>query len=138
MASYKTDFEEERRDRKSAHSKMADMQRRLSQLEGRTAHERATYNHEVDELERCRDAIREQLRIKDQELLCVTEELRKHKQILSELELVHQRRIQEVREELQAKASQVKQYAKENETLKQQKRQLKEQVCISGPLVWLL
>ena len=35
---YKSDFEEERRDRESAHSKMADMEKQIAQLKGLSGH----------------------------------------------------------------------------------------------------
>ena len=124
---YKSDFEDERKDREAAHSKMADMERKIARLEGRSGHEKALLKHEVGELERDKDTILETLQAKDREL-------QKHKQVLNDLEVIHQRRAQEASEEieqlksqvsqsksdLQAKASQVRQYAKENEKLKQQ------------------
>lgn len=131
MASYKYDFEEERKDRVSAHSKMADMEKKMTQIQGLSGHEKAAMELEVDELKKDKDTILKQLRIRDEELQTATKQLQSHKQILSDLELVHQRRIQEaskeivqlksqIKSEQQAKASQVRQYAKENETLQQQ------------------
>ena len=125
--SYKSDFDQERSDRENAHSKIADLQKKVVQLESLTGHERAGYQHEMVELERDSQAIKERLQKTDQEL-------QRHKQILTDLEIVYQRHVQEAskdldhwrnqadsrQEEVQAKSSQVKQYAKENEKLKQQ------------------
>ena len=122
--SYKSDFEAERSDRENAHCKVADLQKKLTQLESLTGHERAGYQHE---LEQDNQAIKERLQKTDQEL-------KRHKQILTDLERVYQRHVQEAskdldhwrnqadsrQEEVQAKSSQVKQYAKENAKLKQQ------------------
>lgn len=128
MELYKSDFEEERKDREAAHSKMADMEKRFVQLEGRSGHERATYAHEVGELERDNEVIKEQLRARDQELQKVKKELEKHKCNLADLEVIHQKHVVEAKNDLLAKASQVKQYAKENETLKQQCGKINQQV----------
>ena len=144
MSIYKTDFEEERRDRVSAHSKMADMENQIVQLTGRSGHELATYKHEVDELKRDKQAVQDELRKKHQELESVTAELKKHQTILADLEIVHKKCVEESNKEvanlkvkaeaatseLQAKASQVKQYAKENDTLKKEIQQLKQQVTV--------
>ena len=128
--SYKSDFEDERRDREVAHSKMADMEKELLQLKSRTGLERATLERELGELEEDKCAIKEQLQNRDQELQEVKKELEKHKQILADLEVVHQKRMTETQREHQAKASQVKQYAKENESLKQQNGVIKKQVHV--------
>ena len=127
VTSYKSDFEQERSDRENAHSKMADLQKKVIQLEGLTGHERVGYQHEIAELKRDYQAIKEKFHETDQQL-------QSHKQILADLEVVHQRHVQEAnkdlfhwkdqagsrQQEVRAKSSQVKQYAKENEKLKQQ------------------
>ena len=132
--SYKSDFEEEREDRAAAHGKMADMEKEIAHLKGRSSHEKAELKLEVDQLERDKDTYKEVLQDKEHKLRVATIELEKHKKVLHDLETVHSRHVQEagkqIRElasqasqaksKLQAKVSQVKQYSKENEKLKLQ------------------
>lgn len=147
VITYKSDFEDERRDRASAHGKVADLEKEIDRLTGRSGHEKVTFKHEIDELKRDKLAIRDELQRNQQELETAKEdletvkaELKKHQTVLVDLETVHQKRVQEVADlnvkaetamsELQAKASQVKQYAKENDTLKQEIQKLKQQVIV--------
>ena len=125
------------------------MEREIAELTGRNQHEIITYKHEIDEQKRDIYAIRDELRKKHQELERVTEDfeamkavLKKHQTNLADMEIVHQKYVQEAHREvvnlklkvetatseLQAKVSQVKQYTKENDTLKQEIQKLKQQV----------
>ena len=132
MASYKSDFEDERKDREAAHSKMAGMEKKITQLEGRSGYEKAVLKYEMGELESDRATILEKLQKRDEELKTATKQLERHKEILRDLELVHQNHIRDASKEIeqlkrqasqtkskqQAKASQVSQNTKENEKLK--------------------
>ena len=99
---YSEDFASERRDREAAHSKFADLQER--------------YTYDVGELKA--------------QLAQMEEDLLHHKDILAEVEQVNQRREKEMRSvleeasnnqtEVQAKTSQVKQYKKQVDSLKDQ------------------
>ena len=127
------------------------MEREIARLTGRSDHEIAAYQHEIDEQKRDKHVVRDELQKKHQEFERVTEdfeavkaELKKHQTNLADLEIVHQRYVQEAQKEvadlkvkveratseLQAKTSQVKQYAKENDTLKQDIQKLKQQVTV--------
>ena len=136
---------------------MADMEKTMVQIEGRTDHEKSALileignlktdrdvlkeelrkkDQEPGELNRDRDVVREELRKKDQDLQIANEELKKHQRILTDLEKVSQKltlELQEVKSEHQAKVSQVKQYAKENEKLKKQVC-----TCISAVIIVML
>ena len=104
---------------------MADMTMKLAQLEG---HGRAGYQ-----------AIKGELGSTYQELQSTKRELQRHKEILADFEIIYQKRTQDAtmdivhlneqvaaaEREQQAKASQVKQYAKENNRLKQEIEQFK-------------
>lgn len=142
MLVYKSDFEEERRDRERVHGLIDDMKKKEAQIQGRAAHERALYKHEVDEIK--------------EDLQYTKEQLLKHKTLLADTEKLNQIRVQEAnkykdeaeatkgecskyfqeaesfresadywrkqaeenKRDVQAKTSQVKQYAKEIERLK--------------------
>ena len=144
MTSYKSDFEEERKDRAAAHGKMADMEKEIAQLKGLSSHEKAELEHEVGELEKYKDTYKEALQDRDKKLRFATDELEKHKKILHDLETVHSRHVKksgkqiqeltsqvsEAKSELQAKVSQVKQYSKENEKVKGKNEYLKLQVHV--------
>ena len=103
---YRSDFKAERRDGEEAHSQIADLQKEIAQYKGEEA---STYLQRINVLEN---------------------QLAEHQQSLSTVELVNQklpREVQSAREkcqgleqDIQAKSSQVKQYAKEVERLKQQ------------------
>ena len=148
MITYKSDFEEERRDREAAHSKMADMEKKKAQL---TGHEGATYKHEIYELKQDKQVLKEELHKKHKEIEKVTgdfwaikADLKKYQTVLADLEIVHKKHVQAARTEsknlkqiaedamsdLQAKTSQVKQYAKENDALKKEIQKLKHQVIV--------
>ena len=139
---YKTDFEEERRDRERIHGLVDDLKKEKSQAEGLAAEERAAYKQELDNI--------------NQDFEYAKKQLHKHKVLLAEAEKLSQTMIQEARKakdaadaakgetekyfqeaekfrestkfwrnqaevsqrDVQAKASQVKQYAKEVERLK--------------------
>ena len=118
------------------------MEREIARLTGRSDHEIATYKHEIDEQKRDTHFVQDELRKKHLELESVRKDLeiakvqlKKHQTNLADVEIVHQKYVQEANKkvadltsELQAKASQVKQYAKENDTLKQEIQKLKQQV----------
>ena len=118
------------------------MEREIARLIGRSDHEIATYKYEIDEQKRDTHFVRDELQKKHLELESVREDLKaakvqlkKHQTNLADVEIVHQKYVQEASKkvadltgELQAKASQVKQYAKENDTLKQEIQKLKQQV----------
>ena len=127
------------------------MEREIARLTGRSDHEIAAYKYEIDEQKRDKHIVRDELQKKHQELENVREdlkaakvELKKHKTNLSDLEIVHHKHVQEAYEkvadlkwkvetatsELHAKASQVKQYAKENDKLHQEIQKLKQQVIV--------
>ena len=143
MLVYKSDFEEERRDRERVHGLIDDLKKKETQIEGRAALERAAYKHTLDDVQH--------------DLQHTKEQLHKHKTLLADAEKLNQTKVQEahkLREEadaargdankyyqeaekfresadfwrhraetnqrdLQAKTSQVKQYAKEVEKLKE-------------------
>ena len=144
VALYKSDFEEERKDRVTAHSKMADMEKEIAQVKGLSEQQVAAYIQENNELREYQHTTREQLQCRDQELQVVKRELQKHKQNLADLEIVHQKLADEsgkelgkwrsqavkAQSQLEGKASQVKQYAKENDKLKQKAEHLKLQVQV--------
>ena len=140
---YKSDFEEERKDRERVHGLIDDLKKKETQVEGRAAHERAAYKQTLDDVQ--------------QDLRYTKEQLHKHKTLLADAEKLNQIRVQEAhkfkeeadaargetnkyfqeaekfrestdfwrsqaetnRRDLQAKTSQVKQYAKEVEKLKE-------------------
>ena len=142
MLVYKSDFEEERRDRERVHGLIDDMKKKEAQIEGRAEHERALYKHKLDEVKG--------------DLQYTKEQLHKHKTLLADTEKLNQIKAQEAnkykdeaeaargefskyfqeaesfresadywrsqaeanKRDVQAKASQVKQYAKEIERLK--------------------
>ena len=142
MLVYKGDFEEERRDRERIHGLIDDMKKKEAQIQGRAAHERASYKQELDEVQ--------------EDLRYTKEQLHKHKTLLADAEKLNQIRVQEAskykdeaeaardefskyfqeaesfrestdfwrkqaeanQRDVQAKTSQVKQYAKEIERLK--------------------
>ena len=139
---YKSDFEEERRDRERIHGLIGDLEKKNVQVEGRAAQEKAAYDQTLDDV--------------NQDLLYTREQLHKHKVLLSEAEKQNQIRVKEAqkandsaeaarqeaskyfqesekfrqstnfwkseaetqRRDVQSKASQVKQYAKEIDRLK--------------------
>ena len=137
---YKSDFEEERRDRERIHGLVNDLNREKTQIEGHAAHERAAYKQTLVDVQ--------------QELRYTKEHLYKHKTLLADAEKLRVQEAHKFKEEiavargeadkyflevekfresvhfwrnqaetdqrdLQAKASQVKQYAKEVEKLKE-------------------
>ena len=109
---YKTDFEEERRDREAAHSKMADMEKTIARLEGRSGHEKARLKFELNELSKDQATVKEVLQQRNDELENVTKELEKHKQIVHDLETVHKRHVQEAGKQIQELTRQVSQSLK--------------------------
>ena len=126
VESFKSDFEDERKDRATAHSKMADMQKELVQRKNLFEQEKAAYNLQIENVNERLQTTKEVLQEKDEQLQRVTKELERHKNILADLEVVHQKHVQEaskLQNEQHTKATQVKQYAKENEKLKQQVNQ---------------
>ena len=140
---YKSDFEEERRDRERLHGLIDDLKKKETQVEGRVAHERAAYKQTLDDVQ--------------QDLQHTKEQLHKHKTLLADVEELNQIRVREAHKckedadaargeankyfqeaekfresadswrcqaetsqrDLHAKTSQVKQYAKEVEKLKE-------------------
>ena len=113
---------------------MADMIMEMSHFRGRSGRQRASYQRE---LEREKMELKNQMELKH---LTTERELQKHKTNLADLEIFHQKCMQEIQKdmvhwreqaevaqrELQAKASQVKQYAKENKKLKEDIEQLRQ------------
>ena len=99
---YSEDFASERRDREAAHGKFADLQKK--------------YDHDVGESKA--------------QLAQMEEDLHRHRERLAEVELVYQKKEKEMRSvleeasnnqtEVQAKTSQVKQYKKQVDSLKDQ------------------
>ena len=137
MESYKSAFEDERKDREAAHSKVAYLQEDLLTSKSLSEHEKAAYDDEIQSLKEKSKTMREVLQDKDDKLHVATFELYKHKSILADLEVVHQKHVQEasklenehqryvlkintLESELHAKSIQVKQYARERETLQKQ------------------
>ena len=118
---YKADFEEERRDRERVHGLIDDLKKKEAQVEGRAAHERATYKQTLDEVTGDLQYTKEQLlKFKDaaeaargeaKKYFKEAETFRESTKFFRSQAEVNQR-------DVQAKASQVKQYAKEIERLK--------------------
>ena len=140
---YKSDFEEERRDRERLHGLIDDLKKKETQVEGRAAHERVAYKQTLDDVQ--------------QELRYTKQQLHKHKTLLADAEKLNRIRVQEAHKfkeeadavrgeaskyfqeaekfrecadfwrsraeanqrDLQAKTNQVKQYAKEVQNLKE-------------------
>ena len=104
MESYKLDFEAERKDREIAHGKLADLEKELAREKSRIDVERAAY---------ARDYLHIELKNQDEALTKDIEKLRD--------DLTKQKgEADKLREEVRAKASQVRQYKKENDRLKTQ------------------
>ena len=99
---YKTDFDQERQDRAEAHSRMAEMEKKGAHIKGQIETEREAYHREHQDLK--------------QNYQIAHSQLEHHQQALSAVEEVNEN----LRQEIQAKASQVKQYAKENDRLKRE------------------
>ena len=105
---YRSDFEAERRDREEAHSQTADLQKELALYKGQPGQEANPYEQNIAVLEN---------------------QLAEHQESLSAVELLNQKlhkevklareRCHELEQDMQAKSSQVKQYAKEVDRLKQ-------------------
>lgn len=113
LAVYKADFEQERQDRIQAHSMMAEMEKESTKYEGQMElddYEELKHNYQI-----------------------VNNQLAKHQESLSMVEQVNDT----LRQEIQAKSSQVKQYAKEVDRLKRKVRNTVEPLSnrhISGSL----
>ena len=96
-------------DREVAHSKIADLEKAIAQLKEKLEKEVSTYNEEYEDTQK-------QL-VEHQESLSAIEFL--YKKLTKEVQLGREK-CQGLEQDLQAKSSQVKQYAKEVERLKQQ------------------
>ena len=101
---YKADFDRERQDRAEAHSRMADLEKKGARVKGQIELEREAYHREHQDLKHDYQIVRSQLE--------------QHKQALSAVEEANDNLIQDI----QAKSSQVKQYAKEVDRLKREVR----------------
>ena len=101
---YQTDFDEERRDRAEAHSRMAELEKKGAHVEGQIELEKEAYHREHNDLKH--------------NYQIITSQLEQHQQALSAVEEVNEI----LRQEIQAKSSQVKQYAKEVDRLKREVR----------------
>ena len=139
---YKGDFEEERRDRERIHGLIDDMKKKETQIEGHAAQERAAYKQELDNVQQDLQYTKEQLH-KHITVLADTEKLNqirvqeasKYKdqadaargeasKYFQEAESFREsanywrKQAEANQRDVQAKTSQVKQYAKEIERLK--------------------
>ena len=101
---YKADFDQERQDRAKAHSRMAELEKKGARVKGQIEIEREAYHREHQDLKH--------------DYRIAHNQLEQHQQALSAVEEVNET----LRQEIQAKASQVKQYAKENDRLKREVR----------------
>ena len=142
MLVYKGDFEEERRDRERIHCLIDDIKKKEAQIQGRAAHEKALYKQELDEVKEDLQYTKEHLH-KHKTLLADTEKLNqmrvqeasKYKdeaeaardeasKYFEEAESFREsanywrKQAEKNQRDVQAKASQVKQYAKEIGRLK--------------------
>ena len=109
MTSYKADFDEERRDREAAHCQILEMEKTIARLKDRSGHEKAELKFELDELSRDKATVKEVLQQRNDELEFVTKELEKHKQILHDLETLHNRHVQQAGIQIQELTRQVSQ-----------------------------
>lgn len=98
LAVYKADFDQERQDRIQAHSKMAQMEKEGAKYKGQI---------ELDDYEELKH-----------DYQIVNNQLAEHQETLSVIEQINDT----LRQEIQAKSSQVKQYAKEVDRLKRKVR----------------
>ena len=103
MESYKSDFEAERKDREAAHSKLADLERELAKEKSSVDVEKEAQFREYVHIE-----------LKQNETVAKDNE-----KLRSDL-VKHKGETDKLREEIQAKVSQVRQYKKENKCLKSQ------------------
>ena len=78
---YKFDFEEERRDRERIHGLIDDMKKKVMQVEGLAAEERAAYEKRLNEV--------------NQELQHTRKLLHEHKALLADAEKLNQRSMQD-------------------------------------------
>ena len=101
---YKADFDQERQDRAEAHSRMAELEKKGARVKGQIDVEREVYHREHQDLKHNYQVLSSQL-VQHQQSLLSVEEVNEN-----------------LRQEIQAKASQVKQYAKENDRLKREVR----------------
>ena len=140
---YKADFEEERRDRERIHGLVDDLKKEKTQVEGHAARERATYKQTLDDVQQDLEYTKEQL-LKHKTLLADTEKLNQIRvqdaqkakeeaeaargeanKYFQEAEKFRENaeywrdQAEEYQRGAQAKASQVKQYAKEVDKLKE-------------------
>ena len=115
---YKADFDQERQDRAEAHSRMAELEKKGARVKGQIDLEREVYHQEHQDLKHDYQIARSQLE--------------QHQQSLSAVEEVNEN----LRQEIQAKSSQVKQYAKEVDRLKREVRNeyLYDKVLAPNPL----
>ena len=115
---YKADFDQERLDRAEAHSRMAELEKKGARVKGQIDLEREAYHQEHQDLKHDYQIARSQLEL--------------HQQSLSAVEEVNEN----LRQEIQAKSSQVKQYAKEVDRLKREVRNenLDDDVLVPNPL----
>ena len=139
---YKGDFEEERRDRERIHGLIDDMKKKEEQIEGRAAQERAAYKQELVHIQQDLQYTKEQLH-KHKTLLADAEKLNqikaqeaskykdegdaargaadkyfKEAETFRESTKFFKSQVEASQRDVQAKASQVKQYAKEIGRLK--------------------
>ena len=105
---YKADFDQERQDRTEAHSRMAELEKKGARVKGQIEVEREAYLRDHQDLKHNYQVL--------------TSQLVQHQQALSAVEEINEN----LRQEIQAKASQVKQYAKENDRLKREVRSEKQ------------
>lgn len=112
IESYRSDFEAERKDRESAHSKLADLERELAREKNRIDAERAAYQKHFGELQQG-----------SKEKAASYGELEKQMEDVEKLKAdsaKHKVETDKHSLELQAKVCQVQQYKKENDCLKAQ------------------
>ena len=139
---YKGDFEEERRDRERIHGLIDDMKKKEEQIEGRAAQERAAYKQELVNVHQDLQYTKEQLH-KHKTVLADTEKINQKKaqeaskykdeaevarseadkyfkeaETFRESTKFYKSQADASQRDVQAKASQVKQYAKEIGRLK--------------------
>ena len=118
---YKADFEEERRDRERVHGLIDDIKKKEMQVEGRAAQERVGYKQELDIVQQDLKYTKEQLhKVRDEAEAArgETSKYFKEAETFRESTKFWRDQAEASQRDVQAKASQVKQYAKELGKLK--------------------
>ena len=119
VESYKLDFEAERKDREVAHSKLADLERAFEKEKGHIDAERATYEQQFERYQqgsRKDGDLKQQKEKLERELKACVATVDKFQNDV----VKSKREADNLRVEMQAKVSQVRQYQKENDRLKAQ------------------